>query len=149
VVSLRTAVLLAALLASAACRKKFELLPEGAKQVTRSDTNETGDGGTVALREYRFALGDAKSGTHTFVCESRNFPDAETAKKAAAKSIAERPQSGEQKAQARFASSGRSVWLWRGRELVWCMLTTPRVTDIAIVMQPVVAKFKKQYEEAS
>lgn len=146
---LRTAVLLAVLLAFAACRKKFELLPEGAKQVTRSDTNEAGDGGAVSLREYRFALGDAKGGTHTFVCESRNFPDAEAAKKAAAKSIAERPQSGAQKTQARFAASGRSVWLWRERELVWCMLTTPRVADIGSVMQPVVAKFRKHYEEAS
>lgn len=147
--SLRTAVLLAVLLASAACRKKTELLPDGAKQVTRSDSNETGDSGAVLLREYRFALADAKSGTHTFVCESRNFPDVETAQKAAVKAIAERPQSGEQKAQARFAASGRSVWLWRERELVWCMLTNPGVTDVGSAMQPVVARFRRQYEEAS
>jgi hypothetical protein len=100
------------------------------------------------LREYRFVLGDAKNGASSFVCETRNYPDVEAAQKAALKSIAERPQAGGQKAQARFAVSGRSVWLWHGRELMWCMLTTPRVTDLASAMQPVVAKFQKQFEGA-
>ncbi len=148
-VSLRTAVLLAVLLTCAACRKKFELLPDGAKQITRTDTHEAFENDIVPLREYRFVLGGAKHSTHTFVCETRSFPDMESAQKKAMKVIAERPQSGEQKAQARFAASGRSVWLWHRRELAWCMLTTPHVTDIAAAMQPVVTRFRKQYEEAS
>lgn len=144
----RAAVLLAVLSLYAACRKKTELLPAGAKQVTRTDSNEAGENGDISLREYRFVLGDAKNGASSFVCETRNYPDVEAAQKAALKSIAERPQAGGQKAQARFAVSGRSVWLWHGRELMWCMLTTPRVTDLASAMQPVVAKFQKQFEGA-
>lgn len=142
----RAAVLLVVLLISAACRKKTELLPAGAKQVTRTDSSEAGENGDISLREYRFVLGDAKNGASSFVCESRNYPDVETAQKAATKSIAERPQAGGQKTQARFAVSGHSVWLWQGRELVWCMLTTPRVTDLSSAMQPVVEKFQKQFE---
>lgn|GEM_PF-3183406 len=145
----RTAFLLTLVVAGVACRKKFEVLPEGAKQITRSDTNEAGENGAVALREYRFALADAKGVTHAFACETRSYPDVESAKKAAKKSIAERPQSGEEKALARFAASGRSVWLWHGRELVWCMLTTPRVADVATAMQPVIEIFKKQFEGSS
>ena len=145
----RAAVLLAVLLAMSACRKKTELLPEGAKQVTRVESHEAAESGEVALREYRFVLADGKSNMHGFVCETRLFPDAEVAQKAAAKAIAERPQVGEQKPQAKFAASGRSVWLWHRRELAWCMLTSPRVSDLAAAMQPVITKFKKQFDEAS
>lgn len=130
----------------AACSKKFEVLPEAAKQVTRSDRSESSETGRVQVREYRFDLADAGKKTQQYLCESRRFDSPGDARIFAKKAIAERPQKQLERENARFAESGRSVWLWLGNEFVWCMLATPSVEDVGAAMAPVVEKFRRQYE---
>ena len=132
-----------ALLLAAACKKKFELVPEGAKQVSRSDKTESNeDQADVFLREYKFTLAN-----ETFLCESREFADAKIAAAAAKKSIAERPEEEQQAPNARFALSGRSVWLYTDKHLVWCMLSSGKSGGAA--MTPVKELFLKKFKEFS
>jgi hypothetical protein len=142
----RLMILAAVGLLSAACKKKFEILPDEAKQVSRSDKTETGEEGQgdISLREYKFSLKE-----QTFLCESRNYPDSATALAAAKKNIAERPQEELKSEKAQFALSGRSVWLRADKQLVWCMLSSGKGENVAMAMQPVRNLFVQKYKEAS
>lgn len=132
------AILAAAGLLTVACKRKFEIIPEGAKQVSREDKTEA----DVSLREYKFALG-----AEIFLCESRDFPDAVKAAEAARKAIAERPQEEQKTERAHFALSGRSIWLRAEKQLVWCMLTTSGSDRVGAAMLPVRELFLKKFKE--
>jgi len=129
---------LAAVFFTVACKKKFEIIPEGAKQVSREDKAEA----DVSLREYKFTLNN-----EIFLCESRDFPEAAKATEAARKAIAERPQEEQKTGNAHFALSGRSIWLRTGKQLVWCMLTTSGGERIGAAMLPVRELFLKKFKE--
>ncbi len=126
------------------CKRKFEILPADAKQVTRSDKTESAGEGQadVALREYKFTHKD-----QIFLCESREFENSTAALNAAKKTIAERPQEEQKTDKAHFALSGRSLWLRADKQLVWCMLSSGK-GDIA-AMQPVKELFLKKFREVS
>lgn len=145
--TIRFNIALLALVVTVSCRKKIEIFPDSARQVSRSDKTEATEAGDVVVREYKFVIADVRNAPHTFVCESRSFPNIELAKISAKKAIAERPQLQQRSAGSHFAQSGRSVWLWAKQDLVWCMLTTAVVKDIGAVMEPVVVRFRRKYEE--
>ena len=130
----------------AACKKKHEILPDDAKQVSRSDKTET-DG--VSLREYQFTVKDKSGVPQKFVCEAREFSNNESAALAAKKSIAERPQEELKSQSAHFALSGRSVWLRAKEKLVWCMLATGRADELPVAMESIRALFMRHYREAA
>jgi hypothetical protein len=123
-----------------ACKRKTELIPEGARQVTRTDERE----GDVSLRRYNFSLDGAD-----FVCESRTFADAEAALVAAKKSIAERPLEEMKSTDAYFARSGRSLWLRQGRQIVWCMLASGKKEAVDQNLKPVRDLFMRRYQEGT
>ena len=121
------------------CQRKLELVPAGAKNVSRNDstTEVTTEDRTyqVKLREYRFYLPGEKSG-QDFVCVSREFSDTSAALAAARKSIAERPEEELKSERAHFAQSGRSLWLRIDKGLLWCMYAgTPAQGSPAPVTQ--------------
>lgn len=120
------------------CKRRSEVLPDGAKDVTRRDSALDG----ARLREYRFAVG-----ANQFVCESRVFDTIEAARAEARKKMAERPQEELKAEGAQFVRSGRSVWTLRNRELHWCMLIT-KVEDLESALAPVTRSFKKKYQES-
>jgi len=135
---------LAAVLMALGCRRKTEILPEGAKQVMRSDSTETTDDMQVKKREYQFFLQGKQ-----FVCEGREFATDEQAARAAKGSIAERPSERLDTEAATYAASGRSVWLKTRRELVWCMLASGKSeaanSDAALAV--VQAQFKQKFKQ--
>lgn len=141
---------LVATLIAGACQRKLELLPPGAKNITRSDSSEeikSEDGiYQVKLREYRFTPAGGKTG-QDFVCESREFADAIYAVKAARKSIAERPEEELKSERAHFALSGRSLWLRIDRNLLWCMYSGPQpqnsASPLAALKESFIAKFRE------
>jgi len=120
-----------------ACKKKIELIPDGARQVTRSDESD----GDVSLRRYNFSLAGSD-----FVCESRAFAEAGAAVQAAQKAIAERPQEELKSDQAHFARSGRSLWLRQDRQVVWCMLASGKKEAIDENLKPVRDLFVRRYQ---
>ncbi|MBL8034033.1 MAG: hypothetical protein JNJ69_10045 [Leptospiraceae bacterium] len=125
------------------CNRRAEILPDGAKQVARSDSTENNGSREIKLREYRFS-----SSGHSFICEARSYANATLAEQAAAKAIAERPAEQRKSARAHFAASGRSVWLQAGNNLTWCMLSSAGKVDLPKAMEPVLLSFKKLYEDA-
>lgn len=143
---------LVATMLTAACYRKLELLPIGAKNITRSDSSEemkSEDGVyLVKLREYRFALSGEKTGQN-FVCESREFADETTAIKAARKSIAERPEEELKSERAHFALSGRSLWLRIERNLLWCMYAGPQLHNSPSPMSALKDSFIAKFREAA
>lgn len=132
------------------CQRKLELLPAGAKNISRSDTNEeiNTESGTspVKLREYRFTVAGPKPGQN-FVCESREFTAPEYAIKAARKSIAERPEEELKSERAHFALSGRSLWLRIDKSLLWCMYAGPQPQNtpspVAVLKESFISKFRE------
>jgi hypothetical protein len=140
----RAAAALTLTLLALGCKRKFEILPADAKQVTRSDkTENAGEGeADVALREYKFTHNN-----QVFLCESREFISSTAALQAAKKTIAERPQEEQKTDKAHFALSGRSVWLRADKQLVWCMLSSSK-GDVA-AMHSVKEVFLKKFREVS
>lgn len=134
----------ATLVAMLGCKKAHEVLPREAIQVTRVDRSETIDNAPVSVREYRFALKDQPLGS-VFVCEARRFADAESAALAAKKSIAERPEEELTAPQKRFARSGRSLWLLKNENLVWCMFASKAQADFTKALAPVREAFLASY----
>ncbi|MBS0618448.1 MAG: hypothetical protein JSR44_09680 [Spirochaetes bacterium] len=135
----------AMLVAMPGCKKAQEILPREATQVTRADRTEMIDSAQVSVREYRFALKDQPMGS-VFVCEARRFTDAESAAVAAKKSIAERPEEDLTAPQKRFARSGRSVWLLKNENLVWCMFASKVLTDFTKALAPLREVFLENYK---
>ncbi|AFM12612.1 hypothetical protein [Turneriella parva] len=133
---------LAAALIAASCRKKIEILPEEAKQVTRTDSTEKVDDMQVKKREYQFYLHGRQ-----FVCEGRTFESEEHASRAAKTSIAERPAERLATETAIYAASGRSVWLKTRRELVWCMLASGKADEIEAALGPLRQLFKQKFQQ--
>lgn len=128
----------AAVFLAVACKKKFEIIPDGAKQVSREDKTEA----DASLREYKFTLNN-----EVFLCESRDFPDSLRATEAGRKAIPERPQEEQKNEKAHFALSGRSLWLRTDKQLVWCMLTTSGGDRVAAAIAPVRELFLKKFKE--
>ncbi|MCX7632140.1 MAG: hypothetical protein N2Z22_02265 [Turneriella sp.] len=114
---LNKAVLILAMVLGIACRRKAELLPQGAHNVKRSDV-VSNNGPTV--RRYTFDLSLAK-GRVNFLCESRIFADSVAARSVAEQSIAQRPDEEQRKASAWYARAGLSQWLWAHEIFTWCM----------------------------
>lgn len=136
--------LLLSCLVTSACRKKLELLPEGAKQVFRTDSTETVGETQVKKREYKFTLAG-----QVYLCESRTFADSETATAAARASIAERPTEQLTSTNAAFAASGRSVWLKTSDQIVWCMFAGGKANDVEAAMVPLKNLFRLKFQEVS
>lgn len=143
---------LVATMITGACQRKLELLPAGARNITRSDSHEeieSEDGiHQVKLREYRFTIPGAKSGQN-FVCESREFPHLADAIKAARKSFAERPEEELKSDRAHFALSGRSLWLRIDRSLLWCMYAGPEVQNSPSPLSALKESFLAKFREAA
>jgi len=115
------------------CKRRAEILPAGAEDVKRSDAIIDG----VNVREYSYQL----SG-YPVVCEAREYETSDQARAEAKKKIAERPAAESKSENARFASSGRSVWLWAGKNLFWCMVAAANADSTALERE-----FKSKYEE--
>ena len=124
------------------CRKKIEIVPDDAKQVTRTDSTESSGDAQVKKREYQFYLQDKQ-----FVCEGRAFETDEQASQAAKISIAERPAERLTAGSAIYAASSRSVWLKTRRELVWCMLASGKGDEVESSVEPVRRLFKQKFQQ--
>lgn len=143
---------LVATMVAGACNRKLELLPPGARNITRTDSVEElkseEAAQVVKMREYRFASPGSKSG-NDFVCESREFADAGIALNAAKKSIAERPEEELKSERAHFARSGRSLWLRIDRHLLWCMYTGSQVGQSNTAVSELTESFRAKFRGAS
>ncbi len=130
--------------AATACRKKLELVPDNAKDVSRSDSTESVGDTQVKKREYKFTLAG-----RVYLCESRIFGSSEQATIAGRASIAERPSEQLVSEKSTFAVSGRSVWLKTGDQIVWCMLASGKADELEAAMTPLKSLFRQKFHELS
>jgi hypothetical protein len=119
----RSGLILALILGSSSCKKKYEILPGDAREIKRTDSTELSTRGEISLREYRFKIKNSGSDIqHEFLCEARVYPDPESAAIAGKTKIAERPDRHQRSGNNYLAQGGRSTWLLRDASLTWCML---------------------------
>lgn len=131
-----------------ACSRKAEILPEGAAQVSRSDSRVENGNQSYELRSYTFHL-KLPQGEASFVCEWKKFASEADALAAAEKSLAQRPDEQQRNSSAIYARAGLSQWLLTGRTLTWCMYAADKSAARDVALAKLRDAFLKKYAEAS